>query len=127
MNKLPRLRTLLALQFLIMAGIPVIVWLYLQESGATAWMGLLSLSAYMLQNRLQSRVEKQLDECARKSLNQADAVCLTVANVLIVAAIAGLLLEWDRVLFVTILSCCLPLEFLLRAVLFAVFDKVGIE
>ena len=127
MNTLPRLKTLLVFQCLITALVPLYVWLFLQGSNLRNWLGLLALAGGLLQNRLESRVEKQLDECARKSLNQADAICLTTANVLVIAAILGLVLEWDRTVFAMALSCGIPLEFLLRAILFAVFDKVGIE
>ena len=85
------------------------------------------LLGYLAQRWLTDRAEKQLDECARKALNQADAICLSVAHVLIVATIIGLVLEWDRVMVVMVLSCGVAAEHLLRAVLFAVFDKVGIE
>ena len=73
MNTLPRLKTLLVFQCLIMALVPLYVWLFLQGSNLRNWLGLLALAGGLLQNRLESRVEKQLDECARKSLNQADA------------------------------------------------------
>ena len=127
MHSFPRLKSLLLAQVLIMALLPVIVWQFQRNSGAAMWMCGVMLVCGCLQNFLENRAEKQLDECARKALNQADAICLSVANVVIVAAIMGLLLDWDRRALVLVLSCCLPLEFLLRAILFAVFDKVGIE
>jgi len=127
MNKQPRLRVLLVFQFLVTAMIPVVVWLFMRQSGAAWWMSGLCLLGYLAQRWLTDRAEKQLDECARKAMNQADAICLSVAHVLIVASIIGLVLEWDRVLLVMVLSCGIAAEHLLRAVLFAVFDKVGIE
>ena len=127
MNTQPRLSMLLVFQFLVTAMLPVIVGLYLRQSGAAWWMSGLCLLGYLAQRWLTDRAEKQLDECARKALNQADAICLSVAHVLIVAAIIGLVLEWDRVMVVMGLSCGVAAEHLLRAVLFAVFDKVGIE
>ena len=127
MNRQPRLSVLLVVQFLVTAMIPVIVWLFMRRSGTTWWMSSLCLLGYLVQRWLTDRAEKQLDECARKALNQADAICLSVAHVLIVAAILGLVLEWNRVMLVMVLSCGVAAEHLLRAVLFAVFDKVGIE
>ena len=127
MNKLPRLKTLLLFQFLITALIPVAVYLYLRDSRAAHWIIGLELLGYLAQRWLTDRAEKQLDECARKALNQADAICLEVAHVLVVAAILGLVLEWDRIMLVMVLSCGIAAEHLLRAILFAVFDKVGIE
>ena len=127
MNKQPRLSLLLVFQFLVTALIPVIVWLYLRNSGAALWMGAVMVLGYLAQRWLTDRAEKQLDECARKALNQADAICLSVAHVLIMAAVIGLVLEWDRMMLIMVLSCGVAAEHLLRAVLFAVFDRVGIE
>ena len=127
MHSFPRLKVLLLIQVLIMALLPVIVWRFQQNSGAAVWMCGVMVVCGWLQQVLENRAEKQLDECARKALNQADSICLSVANVVIVAAIMGLLLDWRREVLVMALACCLPLEFLLRAILFAVFDQVGIE
>lgn len=126
MDRQPRLSVLLVFQFLITAMIPVVVWLFMRQSGVAWWTSGLCMLGYLAQRWLTNRAEKQLDECARKALNQADAICLSVAHVLIVAAIIGLVLKWDRVLLVMILSCGVAAEHLLRAILFTVFDKVGI-